>query len=189
MTDVQVRHETIAANQNPRLSDESYWAAAWLAAWQRCGNSAGADGELIGFVYGRGPDCDPVMTKHLQILLGKTTGGVSMVADHLQKYGDGPVEIRLFDPAPVDESTAFSRVYQAFLAARDALDNALDIGDDGTEIEEIYVEKLRALSQASPDTAMDFVRKFYAIWNDGDGPYDSSTRNMLADAVALGGAA
>lgn len=100
MADVRLGQVAVAAKPIPRFGNETYWAGAWLAAWQRCGNSVGSDGELLGFIYGQGPDCDHVMTEILQILMNTTPGGGAMIASYINRYGSGPIELYPFNPEP-----------------------------------------------------------------------------------------
>lgn len=98
MADTRLEHATPVAKPIPRFDCETYWAGAWLAAWQRCGNSVGADGDLIGFIYGEGADTDSVMTDCLQVLLNMTPSGSAMIARYIQRFGNGRVELYPFNP-------------------------------------------------------------------------------------------
>ena len=100
MADTRLGHAAVAANPIPRFDSETYWAGAWLAAWQRSGNSVGVDGDMIGFVYGRGADSDNVMTDCLQVLLNMTPHGSAMIARYIQRFGNGRVELYPFNPQP-----------------------------------------------------------------------------------------
>ena len=55
MADERLGHAALAAKPIPRHDIETWWAGAWLAAWQRCGNTVGIDGELLGFIFDRNP--------------------------------------------------------------------------------------------------------------------------------------
>lgn len=101
MADTSVEGLAIEAKPIPKHDNETWWAGAWLAAWQSTGGSVffSHESDLWGYSMGEHLGHGQMQTI-LKVLLNTTAGGEEMLKRYVERYGCGPVELYPFNPVP-----------------------------------------------------------------------------------------
>ena len=86
-------------------------------------------------------------------------------------------------PASVERARDFDGVYEAFIASREDFNSAPE--RNAARLGNIYCKRLAALEAATPGTPLDFVKKFHALWDDGDEPPQKVIDQMVGEAATL----
>lgn len=84
-------------------------------------------------------------------------------------------------------SPVFARIYHDFMTASDRLCSASGTvtAEEEDKLETAYGIHFHRMNAARPTTPLEFVQKFYALWNGGGAPAESTMEQIIAEAAAF----